>query len=169
MLSKLYGEAMVRHAGIPFTIFRPHNIYGPRMGMAHVIPELILKAHNAVAGGSIEVFSVDHTRTFCFIDDAVEMMRAAVETGACRDQVLNLGSASPETKIGDLARIVIDTVGKRLDVLPQPATAGSPTRRCPDMSRMTDLTGKQAQTTLVDGVARTYDWYRRGLLELSSV
>jgi nucleoside-diphosphate-sugar epimerase len=43
MLSKIYGEAMVRHSGVPFTILRPHNIYGPRMGSSHVIPELLQK------------------------------------------------------------------------------------------------------------------------------
>ena len=31
------------NSGLPVTIFRPHNIYGPRMGMSHVIPELIKK------------------------------------------------------------------------------------------------------------------------------
>ena len=44
MLSKIYGEALCRHAGLPFTILRPHNLYGPRMGMAHVIPELHARA-----------------------------------------------------------------------------------------------------------------------------
>ena len=43
MLSKIVGEVMCQHSGVPFTIFRPHNIYGPRMGMAHVIPELLMK------------------------------------------------------------------------------------------------------------------------------
>src|SRR5262249_31528404 len=45
MLSKIYGEAMLLHSGLPFTIVRPHNIYGPRMGMAHVVPQLLEKAH----------------------------------------------------------------------------------------------------------------------------
>jgi len=98
----------------------------------------------------------------------VDMMRAAVVTEACRDQVLNLGSDSPETRIGDLARIVIDTVGATLEVDPQPATPGSPARRCPDMSRMTDLTGIRAGTSLTDGVMRTYEWYRKEILEPTS-
>ena len=41
---------------IPFTIFRPHNIYGPRMGMAHVIPELLQKMHYNKEG-EVVVFS----------------------------------------------------------------------------------------------------------------
>ena len=51
MLSKIYGEALCHNSGIPFTLFRPHNIYGPRMGMSHVIPEQLYKAHYAKEGG----------------------------------------------------------------------------------------------------------------------
>ena len=35
MLSKIYGEALLRQSNLPYTIFRPHNFYGPRMGMSH--------------------------------------------------------------------------------------------------------------------------------------
>ena len=165
MISKLYGEAMARHAGVPFTVLRPHNVYGPRMGMAHVIPELLKKAHGAPVDSEIEVFSVDHTRTFCFVDDAVEMFIAAADTPKCMGQCLNVGSQAPEISIGDLAQIVINTVGKALSVKPSPATPGSPRRRCPDMTRMAELTGLTATTLLEEGVARTYAWYRAEVLE----
>ena len=75
MLSKIYGEALCRQAGIPFTIFRPHNIYGPRMGMAHVIPEQLKKAWAAEEGDQLGVHSPDHRRSFCYIDDAVELLK----------------------------------------------------------------------------------------------
>jgi nucleoside-diphosphate-sugar epimerase len=129
------------------------------MGMAHVIPELLRKAHEAPDGGSIEVYSVDHTRTFCFIDDAIDMMRAVAVAPTCNGETLNLGCQAPETAIGDLARIVVDTVGKSLNIDAKPPTAGSPARRCPDMSRMTALTGREAGTSLADGIRRTYAWY----------
>jgi UDP-glucose 4-epimerase len=165
MLSKLYGEAMVRHAGLPFTIIRPHNVYGPRMGMSHVIPELLGKAYRAPDGGALEVFSVDHRRTFCFIADAVEMIARAATTPACAGEVLNVGNQSPEITIGALAKIVIQTVGKRLTVDARPATPGSPTRRCPDMTRMAALTGYRASVSPQEGVARTWAWYRPMVFE----
>ena len=43
MLSKIYGECICLHSGLPVTIVRPHNFYGPRMGLSHVIPELMNK------------------------------------------------------------------------------------------------------------------------------
>ena len=59
------------YSGLPFQIIRPHNIYGPRMGFRHVVPQLTTKA---VLGkdGALELYSADHTRSFCFVTDAVE-------------------------------------------------------------------------------------------------
>lgn len=165
MLSKLYGEAMVRHAGLAFTILRPHNVYGPRMGLAHVVPQLMEKAHRAQPGQRLEVFSVQHTRTFCYIDDAVAMLVAAASAPACAGQALNLGSQAPEIRIGELAARVLATVGSTAEIVAMPATAGSPARRCPDMSRMTQLTGVQAGVELDEGLRRTWAWYRREVFD----
>jgi len=55
LLSKIYGEALCAHAGLPYTVIRPHNLYGPRMGMSHVIPQLLKKAWMAEPGSAIEV------------------------------------------------------------------------------------------------------------------
>ena len=165
MLSKIYGEAMCHHAAVPFTILRPHNVYGPRMGLAHVIPELLQRAHAAAPGESLEVASLDHRRTFCFVDDAVEMLWRAASSPSCRDATLNLGVDRPEVSIGDLARLIVGTVGKPLEIVGLPATAGSPARRCPDTSRMTALIGYTAQVELATGVRRTYDWYYRRVFD----
>jgi nucleoside-diphosphate-sugar epimerase len=160
MLSKIYGEALCQQAGLPFTIVRPHNIYGPRMGLAHVIPELLQKAHVSADGQAVDVFSVDHRRTFCFISDAVELIRRAAENPECLSETLNVGTQGPEVSIEELARLIFKVVGKELTIRPQAATPGSPTRRCPDMTKTQSLTGFTPMVNLTDGVGRTYDWYR---------
>ena len=160
MLSKIYGEAMLCHSGLPFTIVRPHNIYGPRMGMSHVIPQLLQKAHMAQPHSAIEVFSVEHRRSFCFIDDAVEMLKRVLFSSSAGNQVLNLGSEGPEVTIKSVAEIVIATVGKPLKIREGAETPGSPTRRAPKMTRMTEATGYLANISLEEGIRRTYDWYR---------
>jgi nucleoside-diphosphate-sugar epimerase len=160
MLSKIYGEALCRHSGLPFTILRPHNVYGPRMGMAHVIPELLQRAHYAPQGGALLIFSPDHTRTFCYIDDAVEIMLRLALSPAGVDGTFNLGAAAGETAIAVLAGIVAKVVGKTLVIEPGPVTDGSPGRRRPNVSRATSATGYEARIQLEEGVRRTYDWYR---------
>ncbi len=161
MLSKIYGEALCQHAGIPFTIFRPHNIYGPRMGMAHVIPEQLRKAHQTPEGGRVDVFSVDHTRSFCFIDDAVEMLVRMMERENCMGKTLNLGTQTPELTMWQLVEMCHRAMHKKLQIIPRPATSGSPARRAPDMSLTSQLTGYQAQVTPEEGITRTYNWYHK--------
>ena len=72
-ISKQIGE-MACHAngfqhGLNFLIFRIHNIYGPRMGFDHVVPDLIRK----FAKGDGTVLGPDQTRSFLYIDDAVKL------------------------------------------------------------------------------------------------
>ena len=161
MLSKIYGEALCHQSRVLFTIIRPHNLYGPRMGMSHVIPELLKKAHNLDDGGELEVFSIEHSRTFCYIDDAVKMIHAVAESPAGEGETFNIGNQKPEIKIRDVADIIIKTVGKKIKVLPMPETPGSPKRRCPDMSKTIDITGYSSKVDIYQGIEKTYNWYRK--------
>jgi UDP-glucose 4-epimerase len=160
-VSKIYGEALCHHAGVPFTIIRPHNVYGPRMGLSHVVPELLERAHRSAEDAMLDVYSVDHRRTFCFIDDAVEIVLRALDSPDCAGETLNVGSAGPELSVGELAELVIDAVGTPLRVRGLPPPPGSPRRRCPDMTKTARLTGWSARTPIAEGLARTYEWYRR--------
>lgn len=161
MLSKIYGEAMVHHAKVSFTIVRPHNIYGPRMGDAHVVPQLLRKAFFEPDGGTLKVYSTEHMRTFCYVDDAIEMLLKLATTQAAEGCTVNIGSQSPEYTMREVGEIVIKTVGKDLTIEALPPTKGSPVRRAPDTSLLGRLTGYQAVTSFDEGVGKTFDWYRK--------
>ncbi len=167
MLSKIYGEALCHQVGIPFTIIRPHNIFGPRMGMAHVIPELLKKAYMAPVDGVLEVASVGHSRTFCYIDDAVRQIQLAVELDAGIGKTLNVGTQAQEITMGELAQIIVDIVctaeGKKINIVKAATTLGSVSRRCPDMTLTTKTTGYESSINLVTGINRTFEWYRKNI------
>ncbi len=158
MLSKIYGEAMCHHSGLPFTIFRPHNVYGPRMGMSHVVPEQLFKAYSSSENQTIEVFSPSHTRSFCFIDDAVELMYNLLDD-KCKNLVFNLGSDFQEISILELVKICHQIIGKNLNIVEMDDTAGSPTRRAPDITLAKKLLNYQPMVDLETGVKKTYLWY----------
>lgn len=160
MLSKIYGEALLQQCGIPFTIVRPHNFYGPRMGMSHVIPELLKKAYIADTDEKLEVFSVDHRRTFCYISDAVTMIRMLAESADAAGQAFNIGNEMPEISIMEVAQIVLKAVGKELEIEAKPATAGSPSRRCPSMEKTEECIGYRGTIALMEGIQKTFDWYK---------
>jgi UDP-glucose 4-epimerase len=169
MLSKIYGEALCCFSGLPYTIFRPHNIYGPRMGLAHVIPELLYKAYTAEDDKPLEVYSPNHTRTFCYIEDAVKMMVVAAELDDCTCETLNVGNQTPEIPIRNLAEIIHKIVGKSGAIIEKAATQGSPERRSPDMTKTNRLTGYEAKIDLETGIGKTFEWYRRNVFDTSGI
>ena len=169
MLSKIYGEAVMNQSGLPFTIIRPHNFYGPRMGMSHVIPELLKKAFTAKNGDKLEVFSVDHCRTFCYISDAVKMIRLLAESDKTLGEAYNVGNQQPEVSILKVAEMILEITGKNLLIEAKPATIGSPARRCPEMMKAEQCIAYRGQVCLKDGIERTYSWYKENVFEGSEV
>lgn len=161
MLSKLYGEAMALQSGLPAVIVRPHNVYGPRMGVEHVVPELMKRMHAAGPGETLEVFSPTHRRTFCYIDDATALIAALMSRAEAVGRAWNVGEQAPEIAILELAEQVRAAVGADLRLVGAPDTAGSPSRRQPDMTATDHLTGLSERVSLAEGVARTWAWYRR--------
>ena len=169
MLSKIMGESMVQHSGLPFTIFRPHNIYGPRMGMVHVIPEQLKKAFDAASGDSISVYSPDHKRAFCYVDDAVEMLQRMLTRESCEGATLNLGTQAPEITIREAVQTCADVVGKALTLEEFSPTPGSPIRRAPDMYKTTQLLNFESQISLRSGIEKTWHWYREKVFQSGGV
>lgn len=165
MLSKIYGEALCNYSGRPFTIVRLHNVYGPRMGMAHVIPELLMRAHHNPPSSRVPVYSAEHSRTFCYVDDAIELIvRLTAAPEGC-NETFNVGSMDQETTISSLSKIIFEIVGKNLTMQPAGTTEGSPLRRRPDITRAISVTGYTPFVSLRDGIRRTYDWYRSRIFE----
>jgi len=165
MLSKIYGEALVHQCGLPFTIVRPHNFYGPRMGLSHVVPQLLQRIHASADGDELEVYSIDHMRTFCHIDDAVEYIVRLIGTDDAAGGTFNVGVQSPEVTIGELAELLCTVVGRDLRIVAGETTPGSPYRRCPDMAHTIATTGYEPQVSLTEGVTSVYDWYRERVFE----
>jgi nucleoside-diphosphate-sugar epimerase len=165
-LSKMFGESVCFTYGtmfdIPFTIARFHNVYGPRMGFAHVIPETFRKIENSAV---VNVPSPDHTRAFCYIDDAVEMVIAACEGENTNGEILHIGNSTEEIRIIELVAKIAAVMDKEIDIVEQEATPGSPARRCPDTSKIQRLTGYTPSVPLEDGIRKTYDWYKDKLKE----
>ena len=159
MLSKIYGEALCLQSGLPVTIVRPHNFYGPRMGMSHVVPELMKKVVES-KDKKIEVFSVDHQRTFCFIDDAIEMITLLAESAKSLGEAYNIGNDIEEIKMKELALKIIKLISNKIEVRPKENNSGSPPRRCPDISKLKSIIDYKQRFSLEEGLAKTFEWYK---------
>ncbi|TDC72606.1 NAD-dependent epimerase/dehydratase family protein [Micromonospora sp. KC606] len=160
--SKLLGEAAFLHTararGFETVIGRFHNVYGPRMGADHVIPEMSLRALRGA--DPFPVPGADQFRAFCHVDDAVEAMLRLMGNPAAAGQIVHIGNDREETNIGDLAKLVLSVAGVSPAIEATAAPPGSVARRCPDLSRLRALTGYEPAVSLEQGVRTTFSWYR---------
>jgi UDP-glucuronate decarboxylase len=160
--SKLLGEAAFLHGTrakqVRAVVGRFHNVYGPRMGTDHVIPEMLLRA----MGGEnpFTVWGADQYRAFCYVDDAVEAMLRLMSTPEAEGEIVHIGDDTEATQISDLASLVLDTCGRRPAIETKPAPSGSVARRCPDLTKLRILTGYEPKVPLAEGLQRTLAWYR---------
>ena len=137
------------------------------MGMRHVIPELIKKVHFS-EGGGVEVFSTSHSRTFCYVSDAVQMIGLLLSHDKSIGNVFNIGNQSPEIKIKDLAGLIAECIGKNIRIIDAGETSGSPTRRAPDMSSFCAIEDYKSKVNLREGILNCYEWYQKNVFSLSS-
>lgn len=164
MLSKLYGEALVRQSGVPGVIVRPHNVYGPRMGTEHVVPELMKRMWETAPGGSLAIRSPRHSRTFCFVDDAIELLVRLAQNADSIGGVWNIGTEAPEYTMIEVAELIRSVVRPSVQLVPAADMEGSPARRCPSMTKTNAATRHHSRVSLEAGVARTFNWYRQHAL-----
>ncbi|MDQ2589103.1 NAD-dependent epimerase/dehydratase family protein [Saccharothrix yanglingensis] len=161
-VSKMWGESAVVHTcrakGVAAVIGRFHNVYGPRMGSDHVIPELSLRALRRE--DPFRVYGTDQFRAFCHVDDAVDAVVRLMAVPEARGRIVHIGDDTAETNIGELAELVLRVAGHAPTLDRVPAPRGSVRRRCPDLTRLRALTGFEPKVALDDGVRRTFDWYR---------
>ena len=170
-ISKMLGEGTVaqysRKLGIPSIIVRYHNVYGPRMGQEHVVPDLMQRVH--ARKDPLRVYGTDHTRTFCYVEDAVAATRALAAQPPERCEIVNIGDDQEEVRIGDLLEKILSITDfhPKLEVLDP--MDGSVPRRCPDISKLKRSTSFEPQWSLDAGLAETWQWYRNYFDESSKV
>jgi len=151
--SKIAGESAVfaaaAKAGFAPAVVRFHNVYGPRMGPTHVIPEFLQRCKQRA--DPFPVYGAEQTRSFLHVEDAAAGLRlvlgAALRGGG---GITNVGSKE-ETRIGDLAELVFDVTGHRPRLDTRPAPPGSVARRVPDVKKLEAL-GFRPSIALRDGV-----------------
>ncbi len=169
--SKLTGEIYCRAAhdehGLPYTICRPFNAYGPgevpddEPGIAHAVPDLIRKSLPGRA--PLQVFgSGEQTRTLTHVDDIADGIVTAMRSPAGLNEDFNI-SASDERPVAEIARIIWEECGNDPDAFELehlPSFQVDVQRRWPSVEKAEQVLGWRAQIDVRSGVAQTVDWLR---------
>ena len=167
--SKLTGEVYCRAAheehGLPFTICRPFNAYGPgempdaEPGIAHAVPDLIKK----VLGGQrpLQIFGTgEHTRTLTHVDDIADGVVTAMAAPAGLNEDFNV-SAARELTVAQIAEIVWQACGENpeeFELEHLPSFTVDVVRRWPSVEKARKLLGWKAKIGVEEGIAATVSW-----------
>ena len=169
--SKLAGEVWCRAAhdehGLPFTICRPFNAYGPgempddEPGIAHMVPDVIRKV---LAGTRpLPIFgSGEQTRTLTHVDDIAEGIVSATAQPAGENEDFNI-SASEERTVAEIARLIWEACGEdpaAFELEHRPSFEVDVQRRWPSVVKAERLLGWKARIGLREGIAGTVEWLR---------
>ena len=160
-LSKIFNEKLTQLSKSDYLILRPHNIYGPRMGYSHVVPELIKKMYleKNKKKKFTKVFSPKHKRAFCYIEDAINQIVQLSLNTKIKNTVFNIGNMNEETQIINLAKMIRKIYFSNSRLIKGQITEGSPTRRVPDMKKTNQKTKLIKYTKLEKGLIKTLEWY----------
>jgi len=163
-LEKLVSEELCKHygndiEGMEFRVARFHNIYGPQ-GTWKGGREKAPAAFCRKAAANDEVFEIwgdgKQTRSFCFVDDAVEGVWRLFNSEF--SQPLNIGSEEM-ISMNDMADLAMGIAGKKLTRNNIPGPEGVRGRNS-DNTLMREVLGWEPQIKLADGLARTYAWIK---------
>jgi nucleoside-diphosphate-sugar epimerase len=169
--SKLMGEVYCRAAhdehGLPYTICRPFNAYGPgempdaEPGIAHAVPDLLRKSLQRLR--PLPIFgSGEQTRTLTHVDDIADGIVVAMASPAGLNEDFNI-SASEELTVAEIARICWAAVGndpEELEFEHLPGFEVDVVRRWPSVEKAERLLGWRARIGVREGIARTAAWLR---------
>lgn len=159
LFSEFMFDAFGRNKGINISIMRYHNIFSEECdyysNRAKAPAALCRKVAEAKDGTHIEIFGDGtQTRSFLYIDDCLEGTLRLIESGFKKP--LNIGSTEMVT-INDLAKMIIDISGKKLEIKHIPGPIGVMGRNS-DNKLIKEVLGWEPQSKLRDGIEKLYKW-----------
>jgi UDP-glucose 4-epimerase len=160
--SKTIGEiatiANQKQLGLNAVILRVHNIYGPRMGDKHVIPDLVYK----FSKGNFKVQGAHESRAFMYVNDLVNViLKFIFDFDSFPDLIFNVGS-SREINIRDLSTMIMSELGLTHNIIETPSLEGSVMKRIPDTNKLRNLFEFE-ETDLKDGIKNYIEWFKSNI------
>ena len=171
---KLFSERLYlsysRNYNLNVRIARFHNIFGPEGtwcgGKEKAPAAMCRKVAEAVDNSSIEVWGDGkQTRSFLYIDECIEAVQRLVSSDF--EGPVNIGSEEM-ISINDLAKMVIDHSGKKLQIKNIPGPEGVRGRNS-DNNLFQSKIGWSPNFPLSVGMEKTYNWINKQVKEAKKV
>ncbi|MBP5468471.1 MAG: GDP-mannose 4,6-dehydratase, partial [Candidatus Riflebacteria bacterium] len=149
--------------GLPITIVRPFNTFGPRQSMRAVIPTIITQA---LKGKNIKLGDTKPVRDFNFVLNTCEGFIAAALNGKSNAEIYNISSGE-EHSIGETASLIAEIMGAKL------VLTHDPQRNRPSNSEVMRLLGDSSKAkaelgwtphySFKEGLTQTIHWFEKNI------
>jgi UDP-glucose 4-epimerase len=154
--SKWSGEAYVttwREAtGIPHSVCRLGNVYGPRQSPHGEAGVVAIFSHHLWSDRPPKVYGFGQpTRDYVHVQDVARALLAACGAGG----TFNV-STGVETDVTTIFNMLQDAAGRRVQPQLEPLRPGELERSCMDPSRIREQLSWEAEISLADGLRQTY-------------
>lgn len=164
--SKISSDAMSMsyfHAfGLPVTVARPFNTYGPRQSARAVIPTIITQLANGKK--EIHLGKVSPTRDFNFVKDTARGIWGLAQSEKTIGQTVNIGSGeehSIEATFNSISRLMNVSAKIVTDEARMRPEASEVDRLLCDQRLIKELIGYQPQFSFENGLKETIAWFTK--------
>ena len=155
------AESFYRSFGLPITIVRPFNTYGPRQSARAVIPTIITQLLNGK--GDIRLGSLTPTRDFNYVKDTANGFLSIFESDKTIGEEINIATGQ-EISVGELAETIIAQINPNAQIVcdevrlrPEKSEVE---RLLGSNEKIKSLTGWKSQYTLNEGIRETISWIK---------
>ena len=158
---ELYAQSFGRCYGLENVCLRYFNIFGPRQdpdspysGVLSRFAAAFLQDERPVVFGDGE-----QTRDFTYVDNAVQANLLACEAPGASGFVFNVGTGD-RYSLNQTLEILRGLSARKLPAKYEPAREGDIRDSQADISAARELLGYEPTVRFVEGLERTYEWYR---------
>lgn len=161
LAGELYALSFWHSYGLPVSVVRPFNTYGPREpyegARAEVIPRFLLR----LAAGEAPVIYGDgaQTRDFTYVGDTVSGLVQAAACDALVGDVVNIAYGQ-EVSIRHIAQRLAEATGTDIATIHAEPRPGDVKRHFADIGKAQRLFGFAPRTDLERGLTHTLEWFR---------
>ncbi|MDQ3973177.1 MAG: NAD-dependent epimerase/dehydratase family protein [Actinomycetota bacterium] len=162
LAGELVTQAYQRTYGMDTRVVRPFNSFGPRSHFegdsGEVIPKFILRA---LAARPLQVHGEgSQTRDFTYVEDTARWLVQLSMPDRLTGEVVNVSSGR-ETRIADLAAMIVDLTGSSSPVVHVAPRPGDLPRLLADTAKVRRFVDFRLGVGLEEGLKRTIDYFAR--------
>ena len=154
------ADSYFRSFGLPVTIVRPFNTYGPRQSARAVIPTIITQLLSGVK--DIKLGSLYPTRDLVYVKDTAKGFLEIFKNPSLIGEEVNIAT-NTEISIGNLAKLIFKLTGIDANIISDSERLrpekSEVYRLFGDNSKLFEHTQWKPEYTLEQGLQKTIEWF----------